>query len=327
MCLLELLRICDYGFMSKQIRSYEKGSFAYENWKTALGGSPLKNTLEYPLFTDSHIIGDLPNSESPYKLFNVVAIRDEQILAPAIVLRMDYFSEVDIEVLRKTDIDRFHGGGISDEIAALVSLSLGIRLKAGGFTRLFELGKDTKGQPVSWNLQDNPVLLKTSNQSVLPQALGSHNLSDAARVASLQHLSAPASIALVRAARLYQDALWIVESEPSLSWVMLVSAVETAANYWRPSKEPAVERMRLFDPKLEEILIQAGGSELAMQVAERIAGFIGSTRKFVDFILEFLPEPPKGDLFRFCVSGDNQPFQFLRRRLCHQLDLNCSTNY
>lgn len=33
-------------------------------------------------------------------------------------------------------------------------------------------------------------------------------------------------------------------------------------------------------------------------------------------------------LFRFCVSGDNQLFDLERRtRLCHRLDLNCSTSY
>jgi len=35
-------------------------------------------------------------------------------------------------------------------------------------------------------------------------------------------------VALTRAARLYQDALWMIESEPSLAWLLLVSAIETA---------------------------------------------------------------------------------------------------
>jgi hypothetical protein len=35
----------------------------------------------------------------------------------------------------------------------------------------------------------------------------------------------------------------------------------------------------------------------------------------------------KGRLFRFCVSGDNQPFSLERTtRLCHRLDLSCSTS-
>lgn len=36
---------------------------------------------------------------------------------------------------------------------------------------------------------------------------------------SFPTLEAKQAIALVRSARLYQDALWLVESEPNLSWL------------------------------------------------------------------------------------------------------------
>jgi hypothetical protein len=278
--------------MNNETDGKDKGSFAYENWNLALAGAQIKSTLEYPLFTDARIIGEMPKFHSPYTLLNVVPIVEANVPAPAIVLRMDYHSEYESGPLAKTNIERYHGGGISDEIAALVSLCLGVRLKAGGFTRYFEPDKDPKGRPVSWELDKNPVLLKTLRRVVLPQALGEHNLSSAALVDSFKDISPNGSIALIRAAKLYQDGLWIVESEPALSWIMLVSAVEAAANYWRPSKEPALERLRLFDPKLEKILMQAGGEELTQKVATRIASFMGSTRKFVDFILAFLPEAP-----------------------------------
>lgn len=84
----------------------------------------------------------------------------------------------------------------------------------------------------------------------------------------------------------------MAESEPSLSWVMLVSSVEAAANYWRPRRELPIDRLRLFDHTLEQKLTEVGGNELAEFVAGRIAGFMGSTRKFIDFILEYLPDPP-----------------------------------
>ena len=271
----------------------QKGAFAYENWQLALTKAPIRSILEFPLFTDAHIIGDAPENDAPYILINVVPIVEAHTLAPAIVLRMEYYIEHDPSVMRKTDVDRFHGGGMSDEIAALISLCLGVRLKAGGFTRYFEPEKNPKGRPVSWNIQENPILLKTARRTILPQALGEHNLSHASPLSTFYELSPRASVALIRAARLYQDALWIVESEPQLSWVMLVSAIEAAANYWRPSKEPALERMRLFDPSLEELLVKQGGTKLALDVAEKIKDVLGATRKFVDFIVEFLPDPPE----------------------------------
>jgi hypothetical protein len=279
--------------MKNSSRTSVKGAFAYENWKLALAKSPARSVLEFPLFTDAHIIGKAPESNSPYLLLNVVPIVDAHVLAPAIVLRMEYYIEPDISVIRKTDVDRFHGGGINDEIAALISLCLGVRLKSGGFTRYFDPEKDPRGQPVAWKIQENPILLKTTRRTILPQALGDHDLSGASLLENFHQLSPDASVALVRAARLYQDALWIIESEPQLSWVMPVSAIEAAANYWRPSKEPPLERMRLFDPSLKNLLLEAGGNELAMRVADKIKDVLGSTRKFVDFITEFLPEPPK----------------------------------
>jgi hypothetical protein len=273
--------------------SSEKGCFAYENWKRALTGTALKAVYEYPLFSDARIIGVAQDFTAPYKLLNTVPLLDAQILAPSIILRMEYFSEPDSGVRLKTDIKRFHGGGINDEIAALISLCLGVRLKSGGLIRYFEPDKDPKGQPISWNIHENPILLKTKQRTILPQALREHSLSDAAPLETLKQLSAQGSIELVRAARLYQDAVWIVESEPALSWLMLVSAVEAAANFWRPSQDPPLQRMRLFNPRLEKLLIKAGGEKLALQVAKRIADFMGSTKKFVDFIIEFLPDPPK----------------------------------
>jgi hypothetical protein len=45
-------------------------------------------------------------------------------------------------------------------------------------------------------------------------------------------------------------------------------------------------------PDLEEILKQYGGDELVLKVAEEVAPYMVSTKKFVDFVLAFLPDPP-----------------------------------
>jgi hypothetical protein len=98
--------------------------------------------------------------------------------------------------------------------------------------------------------------------------------------------------ALVRAARLYQEALWIAEGDPSSCWVMLVSAVETAAASRHVESGTAVERLRSVKPDLVSYLEGIRVPGLVERVADEFADTIRATKKFVDFILDFLPEPP-----------------------------------
>jgi hypothetical protein len=104
-------------------------------------------------------------------------------------------------------------------------------------------------------------------------------------------LSASAAIALVKAARLYQEALWLVETETPLSWLLMVSAVETAANQWRCQKEAPAERLKDSKPVLYRYL-EVIGTDVLAAVAKEIAEVLGATSKFIGFVLEFLPPPP-----------------------------------
>lgn len=271
--------------------SSKKGSFAYENWHCLINGAEVRSSLEFPLYTDAHIIGrDL--KFGPYELINTVPISTKtEICLPAVILRMDYYVDFDHGNLQKTNTDRFHGGSINDEIASLLSLCLGVRFKSGGMTRLFEKNKSPKGRPVFWEMEQNPVLLKNFRNLILPNVLEG-DLAKAEIIKTFEKLSAKASIELIRSSKLYQDALWLSETSPELSWIMLVSAVETAANYWRSSNETPRERLKTFDESLETILLESGGEELTEKVAQKIADFMGSTKKFVDFIIEFLPNAP-----------------------------------
>jgi hypothetical protein len=279
--------------MSETANAHLAGPSSFENWKAALAGTPLRSVLDYPLFTDARVIDELAKDLGPYQLLNAVPITDEQTVHPAAFLRIEYYLEYEPKVELKTDVTRYHGGGLQDEIAALVSLCLGIRLKAGGFTHVYEPNKDPRGRPVSWEAHHRPMLVKPEGQRpILPSVLGQHNLREAALVSLLPKLTALDCVALIRSARMYQDALWIAESQPEMSWLLLVSSIETAANHWKKTLETPLERMQSFNPQLVTVLGEAGGAELTERVAVLIADFMGSTAKFTDFVLKFLPEPP-----------------------------------
>ncbi len=159
-------------------------------------------------------------------------------------------------------------------------------------TRCFEPHGDPLGMPLSWDVSPDPVVIIRSYGLILPSVVGPHSLIDLEPLSLLPKLKPDDTIALVRAARLYQDALWISESEPSLSWIMLVSSIETAANHWSKMDDSPIERLRNFKPALVDLLENGCEEGISSQVAELIAESIGSTKKFIDFVINFLPPQP-----------------------------------
>jgi hypothetical protein len=269
-----------------------EGPFSYENWKAA-EHLPLQGTFEYPLFTDGDLIGELSEGYGPYKLLlNTVPSLYPQIPVPAFILRVDYHLESRLGADIRTDTSRYHGGTFVEEIASLISLCLGARLKAGGLTREFLPGGDPKGHPRAFDANYDPILLRRREPYILPEALDTHNVEGASALTSFPHLESLDAIALVRSSRLYQDALWVVESQPELSWLLLVSALETAAGRWRSKDDPPEEKLRVSKPDLASMLEAKGGTELVVEVANQIADSLGATKKFIDFVLQFLPNAP-----------------------------------
>ena len=134
---------------------------------------------------------------------------------------------------------------------------------------------------------------KPSSGKLLPHMRGTLSLQTERAMKTLPDLDPAAAVALVRAARLYQEAVWSAEVEPSLSWVMLVSAIEVAAGFWRAAKDSSVDRLSEVRPDLARLLEECGGHELVAKVADKIADYMGATKKFTDFICEHRPSPLK----------------------------------
>ncbi len=213
---------------------------------------------------------------------------------PSIILRVETYLETSPptpEEMNQTNDARYHGGVLDDEIAAMVSLICGVRLKSGGITRLFDFDSDQRGKPVHYEMDKNPILLKGESRPIIPNARRTAQLKDLWRLTSYPTLSPKDAITIVKASRLYQDALWIAESEPELAWIMFVSAIETAADHWDKSKVTPVEKFEAENPELLRKLIDVGGVTLAEEVANFVASK-GVTKRFIDFILKFLPPEP-----------------------------------
>jgi len=278
--------------MSNEIKESRLLPPIYENWLAFLGNKPSQSISEYPLFSDAVITGENTTDFGPYQFLNPCPSRATKI-RPVLILRVDFRLSYEFNRPCETDFGYYHGGNLIDEIAAFVSLCLGARFKAGGQTREFRENGDRFGRPVQYAEKIIPNVFPEYNIYKLPYVLGLREISYLDPLRYILNISEENLIALIRAARLYQDSLWIAESEPSLAWVMLVSAIEVVAHQWKKDSESSEELLEYSKPDLYKFLnAEIKEKEKINKIAEQLANICGSTRKFVDFTLEFMPPAP-----------------------------------
>ena len=249
--------------------------------------------VEYPFYSDAHITGNFREGLGPYSFLNTVPFPDGPgIVNAPIILRAaihlpDYHPD-----MSKKDESLYHGGLWEDEIAALASVALGIRIHAGGISREFEPGQDPYGQPREFQYKPKPIVRVRSNQLILPAVVGTHSMDQLKILESIPQINPERYVNLIRACRSYQNALWIAESEPNLAWLLFVSALETAANDFYETDASPDERLRASKPELVTYLEEYGDAEHVRKVAELIASSLGATKKFRDFTMHFRPGAP-----------------------------------
>jgi len=249
---------------------------------------------EYPLYTDANIVGELVDDREPYKFINMGAASQEHgVVHESIILRILWYVTDNKIFGIKTDTSTYHGGWVADEITALGSLKLGIRLKSGDETRVFNgYSRDPLGTPRAM-LTPAPKLMVRGKQLILPGVVKTVNLSVLSELKHLGDIKEEQYVSLVRAARMYQDALWVAESEPALAWIMLISAIEVAASQRSIDEISPANKLKNLKPELAKLLIESGGEELLQRVAEEITPSLGATSKFIKFCLDFMPDPPE----------------------------------
>jgi len=272
------------------------GTLSYDNWRASDAGEKMLGEYEYLIYTDAWLTGEVTDGVGPYKFFNLgPSLEEPGRVWPTVALRLSIHVSFDPPKMDKTDALRYHGGSMTDEIAALASLKCGVRLRSGGQTRRFEANGDPQGRPVAWSDRRDPELgsFIGTRRLRLPTVTGQHSMMPIQEMKSFPSLAPDHAIGLVRSARLYQDALWLSESEPNLSWLMLVSAVETAANLWRSVNDPPLERLKASRGEFVKYLESTAVAGLPERVADEFTDSIGATKKFVDFLLEYAPPAPE----------------------------------
>ena len=267
------------------------------NWlaKIRAGDEASAVAYEYPFYSDVRFFNPFVDGLGPYQLFNAFPMQGDGSVAIAIVLREDLHDDNRwpgaLPPATETNVESYHGGSTPEELAALCSLGLGIRLRAGDANRVFD-SRDPRGRFLGYR-QSIPMLIFNRERPVIPSAIIPPQLDNVRkRLSSIPDIEPQLFTELVRSARAYQDALWIAESEPHLAWLLLVSALEIAANARVSHSGSPEENLREYQSKLTKALESAGGQPLVAVVAEQLKNLFSATKKFMNFCKEFTPPPP-----------------------------------
>ncbi|NGY65059.1 hypothetical protein G7043_39715 [Lentzea sp. NEAU-D13] len=284
------------------------GTDAWRNWIAFNDEKPETENADDELYSDRLFVGG-PSSHGPYALAAIIGRPLPGTLPtvrPAVRLHVGVHANLIPDVVIDGELvpansDAYHGGTASDEIAALVSLILGVRLRVAGTARLSGIHEHSEAHP--------PIYLEVAplahpgrlGREYIPAALTRlADLGQLDRLDSFPDLNEEAQVELVRAARAYATGLWWSNEDQNHAWLQLVTAIEIAANYRQTGQVTPQELVEDLWPELWAAL-QTADDAVRAEVSHQIAPQIRATKKFVDFLTECAPEPadlrpPTGEL-------------------------------
>jgi hypothetical protein len=271
------------------------GTDAWRNWNAF---KPELENVDVDLYSDRQFGGG-PSTLGPYVLSTIVRqYHSDAVPAAGLAVRLhmgihaNLIPDIVIDgVPAKANSDAYHGGDISDEIASLTCLTLGVRLRVAGTSRLSGIHRQG-GEPIY--LEVAPLAHPgRPGQEHIPAALTRPaDLDQLNRMASFPGLNEEAQIELVRAARAYAGGLWWANEDQNQSWLQLVTAVEIAANHRQKVSASPTELVEKLWPELWKSL-QPADETVRAKVCKLLMPQIRATKKFIDFLDELAPEPPE----------------------------------
>ncbi|WP_030277665.1 hypothetical protein [Streptomyces sp. NRRL B-24484] len=187
------------------------------------------------------------------------------------------------------------GAGPDEEVAALLSLSLNIRLRSGGLVRRFPHGSDPAGVPEMHGHHVPGMVPAAPYRIQLPALRGSLQPIGPGLefLAGYSRLDPTSAFVLAKAARQYADALWVAVSDPEQAWLQLVTALEAVAVHVQAEADP-VETFRQEQPKAASVIEALdGGQDALPKVAKEFARLLGAGRRVRDFVDRYRPEVPE----------------------------------
>jgi len=265
---------------------------SYRNRKLLSEGAAVISIVEFIIYSDSRFTGQVTDEES-YSFLNMIPLSHDDVV-PSITIRANWSVDISKTVFSGAEpyTSDFHGGWYTDEIAALISLKLGVRAHSGTVTREYNYYTPEHGQPRAE--QSPPPPFSSKNKPlIIPFCKKNIGIAELKEVNNIHHLNETDFNYLIRAARSFQDSLWICESSPNLAWLLMVSALETAAQQWDQNKGNNIDKFKESKPELFDILDNNQYKNLIPIISDEFSSTFGAGKKFRDFCIEFLPDEPR----------------------------------
>lgn len=225
--------------------------------------------IEYEVCTDGYTVGECNFGPYYFTIWEFSYKKDGEERKLCLRIKEKTYSESDSRLLSADKEGYYHGGDIADEILALSSLFLRRRFK--------------RGPKVRWD--DKPMLfLKPEEWIDKPLIIGKRKLSELPSwFESVKGLDYNLHQKFILAARLYHQAILIIEEQPDLAYLNLVSAIETLC---REQKTEEVELHEL-DAGLASLVDSIENHELKDRIKQAILKREHLIcRKFREFIIE-----------------------------------------
>lgn len=275
------------------------GTDAWRNWQAFNDGKAETENADDEIYSDRRFVGG-PTNLGPYTLFPIIRQDDLDAppkVGPAVRLHMGIHERLipDVVVdgeLAKANSDAYHGGSASDEIAALASLALGVRLRVAGTARLSGIHADGESSEGIY-LEVAPLAQpgRPGREFIPAASTREANVDQLERLHSFPDMNEKAQVELVRAARAYATGLWWANEDQNQSWLQMITAVEIGANHRQGSTAQPGELVETLWPELWEVL-RPSDESVRTEVSKLLAPQIRATRKFIDFVTECAPDPP-----------------------------------
>lgn len=270
------------------------GTDAWRNWRAYDAKVPELEYLEAEAHSDRQITGG-PVQIGPTTVH--VVIRESEEIGPALILHTGVHADLMPELVTEgglalADSSRYHGGTMSDEVAALIALELGVRLRVAGTRTLSGRHDGDPGAPIHLEVQrlNRPG---RPGRELLPRVTQRPaSLESLTRSTRFVQLDDSTAVSLVRAAREYESAIWWSNEDPDQGWLHLVAASEIAAAERQAESAEPTDLVREHWPELWRAL-EGADADTRERVSKEVAPQMRATRKFIDFIAELAPEPPE----------------------------------
>jgi hypothetical protein len=229
--------------------------------------------FEFEVITDADIVGKSTYGPYHFTIWEISNKHGGEERKLCFRIRERAFSNDDQPWESAKRSGFYHGGGIADELVALASLFLRRRFKHGSIVRM----------------NDRPILLSRSKRWIdRPLVAGQSNLAELPEWLKLvEALDSNYHQRFILAVRLYHRALLLIEEQPDIAYLNLVSAIEVLCH----DADIGEVTLSDLDLKIAKLVGSVENKDLRNNIEQTILKreqFI--RRRFVTFILNHIED-------------------------------------